>query len=132
MVASVSSSFPNRLIRTFKADFPAVVLDIFEGSYGEQLAGILERTLDVAFVMDPSQPPGCEVEALWTEPILAALPTDDGRSAKGILDIQDMATDHFIVSRSAPGPHATTSSSRDWQASALRRASIIIASPEKA
>lgn len=105
VVASVSSSFPNRLIRTFKADFPAVVLDIFEGSYGEHVAGILERTLDVAFVMDPSQPPGCEVEALWTEPILAALPTDDGRSVKGILDIQDMATDHFIVSRSAPGPH---------------------------
>ena len=105
VVASVSSSFPNRLIRTFKADFPAVVLDIVEGSYGEHLAALMERTLDVAFVMGTPSPPGCEVEGLWTEPILAALPGDDPRCARGVLHIEDMAEDHFIVSRSAPGPH---------------------------
>ncbi len=105
VVASISSSFPNRLIRSFKADFPAVVLDILEGSYGEHVAGISERTLDVAFVMDKHKPPACEVEALWTEPVLAALPTEDSRSAKAILDIQDMAADLFIVSQAAPGPH---------------------------
>ena len=105
IVASVSSSFPNRLIRTFKADFPAVVLDIVEGSVGEHVAAISERTLDVAFVMGTPRPPGCEVENLWTEPVLVALPSDDARCAMAVLHIQDMAEDHFIVSRSAPGPH---------------------------
>ena len=105
VVASISSSFPNRLIRTFRTNFPAVVLDIVEGSYGEHVADILERTLDVAFVMDKSQPRGCEVEGLWTEPMLVALPTEDGRCAREVLNIQDMAADLFIVSRSTPGPH---------------------------
>ena len=105
VVASVSSSFPNRLIRAFKADFPNVALDIVEGSYGEHLAALMERTLDVAFVMDSPKPPGCEVEGLWSEPILAALPADDPRCARGVLDIQDMAADLFIVSQAAPGPH---------------------------
>ena len=105
VVASVSSSFPNRLIRAFKADFPNVTLDIVEGSYGEHLAALMERTLDVAFVMDSPKPPGCEVEGLWSEPILAALPADDPRCARGVLDIQEMAADLFIVSQAAPGPH---------------------------
>jgi DNA-binding transcriptional LysR family regulator len=101
VVASVSSSFPNRLIRTFKADFPNVALDIVEGSYGEHLAALMERTLDVAFVMDLPRPPGCEVEGLWSEPILAALPADDPRCARGVLDMQDMAADLFIVSQAS-------------------------------
>ena len=105
VVASVSSSFPNRLIRTFKADFPAVVLDIVEGSVGEHVANLSERALDIAFVMGTPNPPGCEVETLWTEPILVALPSDDARATRGVLQIADMAEDHFIVSRSAPGPH---------------------------
>ena len=66
IVASVSSSFPNRLIRTFKAGFPAVVLDIVEGSVGEHVADISERTLDVAFVMGTLAGEGQLFSAIWS------------------------------------------------------------------
>lgn len=104
VVASFSTSFLNRLLRQFMAAHPNVDLDIAEGFPGEHIGSIQSRTLDVAFVTGNPTVPGCDVETLWSDPILAALPSDHPLTASRALDLQNAATERFVVSHSAPGP----------------------------
>ena len=104
VVSSISSSYPNRLIRSFMAAHPGVALDIVEASPGEHVAAILQRELDIAFVTGTPHPPGCDSQVLWTEPVLIAFPDGDPRVQNAIVELPNLADDHFIVSRSAPGP----------------------------
>lgn len=104
VVASISSSFGNELLRRFRAAHPKVVIEIAEGDPGEHVAAIQARLIDLAFVTGTRQVMGCDAEALWIEPILAALPDDDPRARANSLDLVSLSSEVFIVSRAAPGP----------------------------
>jgi DNA-binding transcriptional LysR family regulator len=104
VVASISSSFVNSLLRSYRVAHPTVSMEIVEGEPRAHVADVVGRALDLAFLTGTPQPQGCDAEQLWHEPILAALSSDDPRAAAGILQLSDMAEDQFIVSRSAPGP----------------------------
>jgi DNA-binding transcriptional LysR family regulator len=104
IVASISSSFLNSLLRTFRAAHPTVSIELIEGEPRAHIADVVGRELDLAFLTGTPQPQGCDAEQLWHEPILAALPADDPRAGAGILQLSDMTEDLFIVSRAAPGP----------------------------
>ncbi|HEV2605599.1 MAG TPA: LysR substrate-binding domain-containing protein [Microvirga sp.] len=103
-VASISSSFCNRLLRTFVREHPAVVIDLVEGPPREHMAAILDRRLDVAFVTGEPNAVACDVEQLWHEPILVAVPADHPRANESIVELTSLRDGRFIVSRSAPGP----------------------------
>jgi len=104
IVASISSSFLNALLRAYRKEHPAVAMEIIEGEPRGHIADVVGRALDIAFLTGTPQPPGCDTEQLWHEPILAALAANDPRSVSGILHLADMTEDQFIVSRLAPGP----------------------------
>lgn len=104
VVASISSSFLNTLIRAYRAEHPTVSMEIVEGEPRGHIADLVGRVLDIAFLTGTPQPQACDAEQLWHEPILAAMSVDDPRAGSGILHLSDMVDDQFIVSRSAPGP----------------------------
>lgn len=104
VVASISSSFLNILLRAYRAGHPAVAIELIEGEPRVHIADVVGRVLDVAFLTGAPQPQGCDAEQLWHEPILAALSAEDPRARADILRLSDMSADQFIVSRSAPGP----------------------------
>ena len=51
IIGSLSSCFLEQLIRRFRVEHPAVVLTVSEGSNHDHLAGIEDRSLDLAFVL---------------------------------------------------------------------------------
>ena len=104
VVASVSSSFLNTLLRSYRAEHPTVSMELIEGEPRAHIADVVGRELDIAFLTGTPQPQGCDADQLWHEPILAALPADDPRAGAGILQLSDMTQDQFNVSRVAPGP----------------------------
>lgn len=104
VVASISSSFLNALLRIYRREHPKVLMEIIEGEPRAHIANIVGRTLDVAFLTGTPKPQGCDAEHLWHEPILAALVASDPRTKSGVLNLADMADDRFIVSHAAPGP----------------------------
>lgn len=104
VVASISSSFLNTLLRAYRAEHPTVCMEIVEGEPRAHLADLVGRVLDIAFLTGAPKQQACDAEQLWHEPILAAVSVDDPRADAGILNLTDMAQDRFIVSRSAPGP----------------------------
>lgn len=103
-VASISSSFMNALLRDYRRAHPQVAMEIVEGDPRGQLADVIGRSLDVAFMTGKVQRQGYEAEQLWQEPILAALTADDPRGCADALELTDLSHDCFIVSRQAPGP----------------------------
>jgi len=102
--ASISSSFLNRLLRRWHEDHADVAIEITEGSPDDNIGGVLARRLDVTFVTRSPSPVGCDVERLWSEPIMAALPTDHPLAANVSIELDHLIDEPFIVSRHAPGP----------------------------
>lgn len=104
ITASISTSSLNRLLRNFMAAHVNVDIDIVEGFSAENIGLIQSRSLDVAFVTGTPAVNGCDVEMLWHESVLAALPSDHPLASSKTLDLHDAADERYIVSRVAPGP----------------------------
>ena len=103
VIGSLISSFLGQLIRHFRAAHPEVVLTITEGSNHDHLTGITDRSLDLAFVLGTPRVEGYDVQHLWSEGIVAALPSEDLRTAHAHLSLPSLAKDQFIVSSDPPG-----------------------------
>lgn len=104
VVASISSSFLNTLLRSYRREHPTVAMELVEGEPRAHVSDVIGRELDVAFLTGTPQLQGCDAEQLWHEPILVALPENDQRAQMGILQLSEMVQDQFIVTRAAPGP----------------------------
>lgn len=104
IVGSLSSRFLGQLIRMFRSAHPGVNLTISEGSTHDHLAAIADRSLDLAFVLGKPRSEGFDAQHLWSEPIVAALPAEDTRTAYSTLSLPSLADDQFIVSSDPPGP----------------------------
>lgn len=104
VVASFSTSFLNRLLRQFMSGYPNVELDIAEGDPAEHIGTIRSRALDLTFVTGTQTYHGCDVEVLWSEPIMTAFPAAHPRAAGAVVCLRDLSEERFIVSRAAPGP----------------------------
>lgn len=59
--------------------------------------------MDLTFVTGPNGNAGCDVERLWREPILAALPSEHPQAGAATLTLADLGDDRFVVSRTSPG-----------------------------
>ena len=103
-VASISTSFLHRLIREWMAKHPRVAVDIVEGSPREHIAAVIDRRLDIAFVSGSPSVAGCDVEHMWSEPLLAAVQSQHRFAGRGVVELDEAASEPFIVSKVAPGP----------------------------
>lgn len=104
IVASITSGFVNALLSSYRMAHPQIVVDFVQGDARAHMAEIIGRRLDLAIVTGRPEPSGCDTEQLWREPVLAALHEEDPRAAAEALNLADLARDHFVVSREAPGP----------------------------
>ena len=104
VIGSLSSRFLCQLVQIYRAEHSRIVLTVSEGSQRDHLAAIADRSIDVAFVLGAPQPNGCDAERLWTEPVVAAINSNDARAAQVRLPVQALVADHFIVSVKPPGP----------------------------
>lgn len=104
IVASIAAGFTRQLLRGFKEAHPHVELEVLECSPKESTAAVRMLAIDFALVTGMPLSPGCEVEGLWTERILVALPQEHPLAADSMIAWEQLAQERFIVSRVDPGP----------------------------
>lgn len=83
---SLSAGPLREALADFRAQYPAVALELFEGNPPELLSALREHRIEVAFTVLEVTLPEFETLKLWHEPLVAALPGDHplaGRESVG-------------------------------------------------
>lgn len=104
IVASLSTGFLRDLLSGWHQQHPGVRIELDAGSAHEHTGAILAREMDVTFAMGSPIVVGCDVEELWCEPVLAALPSDHSLAGQALIELANLQGEKFIVTREAPGP----------------------------
>lgn len=104
VVASVASGFSRHLLAAFVNDHPGLELEVVEGSRGENIAAVRALALDFTLVTGMPLSPGCELEELWRERVMVALPENHHLATTKLIFWEQLEHERFIVSRVDPGP----------------------------
>lgn len=84
------------IIRRFRDRFPAVVLDLHEMPIDEQVAALLDATIDVGILRPPLADPRLTSHVLTSERFVIALPGTHALAAKGSVALGALASETFI------------------------------------
>ncbi|PRD41294.1 LysR family transcriptional regulator [Phyllobacterium phragmitis] len=101
---TISTGFLAERVKRYREEWPDIELDFFDGRVRDAIAEVREGKLDVAFVAGVPNPPDCHCKVLWSEPLLAALPSTDARVECGGLCWRDPVEDQFLVRSGGTGP----------------------------
>ncbi|HLO35984.1 MAG TPA: LysR family transcriptional regulator [Candidatus Deferrimicrobium sp.] len=97
-VASALQRFAPAVVRDMRARHPLVRFSLTEKKTGDQLADLLAGRLDVGLVHAPSVVEvGIEVEALFTQPVVVALPDDHPLAKQDLVAIGELAASPFVL-----------------------------------
>nr|WP_237356698.1 LysR family transcriptional regulator substrate-binding protein [Xanthobacter sp. YC-JY1] len=66
----IPGSFLDKLLMRFRAEHPAIVIKVVEGSARETLTHVHARRLDLAFLVGTFDLPDCHSRPIWTEPLV--------------------------------------------------------------
>lgn len=88
-----------RLLREFRASYPAVQLHLRELGSAEQVSGILSQRLDLGMLrLTPSRlPVGLSGLTLFSEPLVVALPTAHRLASRPQLRLTELAAEPWIT-----------------------------------
>ncbi|MGO9022810.1 MAG: LysR family transcriptional regulator [Beijerinckiaceae bacterium] len=89
------------LLSEFRDAQPGVVFDFFDGPPRKLIARIMERRLDIAFVVSGTPTPGCDAEAFWSAGICVALPDRHPLAGCELIDWELLKDEHFVMGREA-------------------------------
>ncbi len=103
-LGSLSSSLLDQLVRSFRANHPNVELSLVEGGFEEHITAFANHSIDLAFVVSPSELKEYDSEVVWSEPLAIALNSEDARARQETLDPGSLYNDKFIVSYGSPSP----------------------------
>lgn len=95
------SDFLCDVLCAFREAHPGVVFDYFDGPSWKLIAGIMERRLDVAFMVSGTPAPGCDLETLRSAEIRVALPVRHPLSGCEAIEWELLKDEHFIIGREA-------------------------------
>lgn len=104
IVASIASGFSRQLLAAFIQGHPELELEVIERSPRENIAAVRALTLDFALATGMPLSPGCEVESLWHERVVVALPGTHKLATVQEISWEQLEQERFIVSRVDPGP----------------------------
>jgi DNA-binding transcriptional LysR family regulator len=86
-----------RLARVLREDFPGIDLDLKgEMLTPDQVAALLDRTLDLGFLRPPVRSPDLDVRVLRREPLIAALPETHRLAVRSRVRLADLRDEPFI------------------------------------
>jgi DNA-binding transcriptional LysR family regulator len=96
-----------RIVPPFRAHAPGAELRLVEAASRELLAALRQRRLDVVFARPPSPASTLQIEPVWSEPLVVALPAAHALAAKPRLPLRDLADEPFVLfpRQSAPEFH---------------------------
>lgn len=104
IVASIASGFSHGLLASFVTAHPDLELEVIEASPRENIAAVRALALDFTLVTGMPLSPGCEIEPLWHERVVVALPETHPLASAQQIGWERLERERFIVSRVDPGP----------------------------
>lgn len=103
-VASISGGFLSELLRTWRTAHVDVIIEIEAALPQESLARIVARQIDLAIVTGALSSADYEIETLWMEDVFAALPSHHPLAQSAVIELEELRSDRFLVTRHPPGP----------------------------
>ncbi|WP_433665783.1 LysR family transcriptional regulator [Nocardia sp. CA-136227] len=89
------------ILSAFRQRHPGVQLELRQFGYDDPSAGLADGTTDVAFVRRPISTPDIEVEPLFSEPVVAALPSGHRLAARPSVSVSDLLDEPILGSACA-------------------------------
>lgn len=100
----IPGSFLDHLLARYRAEHPAIAVEMLEGSAREALMHLRAHRLDVAFLVGMFDLPDCNSRPVWTEPLVAALPMNHRLAEEPGVTWTDLASETFLVRHGGTGP----------------------------
>ncbi|RZT86673.1 LysR family transcriptional regulator [Pseudonocardia sediminis] len=96
-VGTALASIAPRILRTVRARFPDLQLEVSQHDTGAQMIALAEERLDGGLVREAVPTSTVTVEELISEPLLAVLPGDHPLAAHDTVDAGDLAGEPFVL-----------------------------------
>lgn len=84
------------IVRRFRELYPAVNVALRELTADEQEAALRGGQIDIGLMLLPVRDPALSSQALWRQPLVAALPAAHPLAAQERLSIEDLAGEEFV------------------------------------
>ncbi len=102
--ALIPGSFLATLIERYRRQHPGIEVEIAESTARDSVMRLRANRLDVTFVAGSPEFPDCHARRIWTERLLAALPSRHPLANRVGVTWADLAGDTFIVRQGGTGP----------------------------
>lgn len=96
-VSSASYTVIPEAVALFRARRPHVELVLHPVTTDEQVDQLVEGSLDVGILRDPTRLPGMDFEQIHTEPLVLALPRSHPLTNRDVVAIKDIAGEDFVL-----------------------------------
>lgn len=102
--ALISGSFLAEMLGAFRDRHPGILLEVTEGTAREALMQLRTGRLDVALVAGSPEIPDCHSRHIWSERLLAVLPSSQPLAERSSVTWADLASETFLVRNGGTGP----------------------------
>ncbi len=96
-VGTALASITPRILRSVRAHFPDLQLEVSQQDTAAQLVALADGNLDVGLVRAADETETVAVEHLVSEPLLAALPSDHALAGGASIVPEDLADEPFVL-----------------------------------
>ncbi|WP_434733014.1 LysR family transcriptional regulator [Rhizobium sp. YTUHZ044] len=92
-------------LKSFRANYPGVEVELLEASYIELKAGVMSGTIDLAIILgDAGRTELLDSIPLWSAQLLVVLPEDHALAEKAVIYWSELKGERFLIGHDDPGP----------------------------
>lgn len=102
--ALIPGGFLATLIERYRQQHPGIEVEIAEAAARESVMRLRANKLDLTFVAGSPEFPDCHSRRIWSERLLAAIPSNHPLTKGAGVTWADLAGDTFIVQQGGTGP----------------------------
>ena len=100
----IPGSFLDGLLTRYRAAYPAIAVEMAEGSARDAIMQVRAHRIDVAFLVGMFDLPDCRSRPIWTEPLVIAIPANHRLAGQSGITWCDLADETFLVRHGGTGP----------------------------
>ena len=96
--SSVCTNFVPSIITSFQEQYPAIAIEVFQGTYDDVSYWIKNGIVDFGF-LSTSSAGDLPIEPFYRDPLLCIVPGNYGENESTVISIEEMAQMQFVVQR---------------------------------
>ena len=89
----------SRVLRAFQQQAPHITIDLIEAPSPRVLQALQQKSIDLAFLLTPSEKTGLVVRALLHEPLVIVVPEGHRYATAPLCDLAQLAQENFVLCR---------------------------------